>query len=54
MPTPSKHDDNKSTQSKVKESKVIKHSTFFEELWNLYPNKAGKGRVSNTKKKRTV
>lgn len=28
------------------------YSSFFEECWKLYPNKRGKGKVSNTAKKR--
>lgn len=27
------------------------YNAFFEEIWRLYPNKKGKGRISNTKKK---
>lgn len=38
-------------ESKVKESKVNIYNAFFEEMWSLYPNKKGKGQVSDTKKK---
>lgn len=27
------------------------YSAFFEDVWQLYPNKKGKGQISNTKKK---
>lgn len=27
------------------------YSNFFEEVWKLYPNKKGKGKISNSKKK---
>ena len=27
------------------------YCTYFEKMWSLYPNKVGKGRISNTKKK---
>lgn len=37
-------------ESKGKERKDI-YSAFFEETWSLYPNKKGKGQVSDTKKK---
>lgn len=47
--TSSEHDDNKSTQTKVKERKVketkIKDNTeimLVEGIWSLYPNKKGK------------
>lgn len=29
----------------------IEYSAFFEEVWKLYPNKKGKGKISKTKKK---
>ena len=38
-------------QRKGKESKVNIYNAFFEETWSLYPNKKGKGTISNTKKK---
>lgn len=37
-------------ESKVKESKDI-YIVHFENLWGLYPNKVGKGKISDTKKK---
>lgn len=42
--------DNKGKESKVKERKDI-YSSSFEEVWSLYPNKKGKGQISDTKKK---
>lgn len=38
-------------RKKGKESKE-RYSTFFEKVWSLYPNKVGKGKISNTAKKR--
>lgn len=29
------------------------YSAFFEQVWKLYPNKVGKGRISDTTKKKT-
>lgn len=40
---------NKVKESKVKENNI--YSAFFEECWSLYPNKLGKSRISDTKKK---
>lgn len=42
--------NNKGKESKVKENKDI-YSAFFEKVWSLYPNKVGKGKISDTKKK---
>lgn len=38
------------TNKNVKNIKNI-YSAFFEEVWKLYPNKKGKGTISDTKKK---
>lgn len=55
VPTQCKHSDDKSTQSKVEESRVEERTKdieqHFEKMWSLYPNKRGKGTISNTKKK---
>ena len=54
--TSCRHGDGKSTQSKVKESKVKEstkeHIELFEYLWSLYPRKRGKGQVSDSQKKK--
>lgn len=52
----------KNPQSKVEKSKVKNNNTMckadalalFEQLWHLYPNKKGKGQVSDTAKKRLL
>ena len=36
---------------KVKNEKNIEFENFFEEVWSLYPNKRGKGQVSDSKKR---
>lgn len=41
---------NKNDTKNDKNDKERKHSSFFEEAWKKYPNKVGKGKVSNTKK----
>lgn len=40
------------TETSIPKEKKRKeeHSTFFEEVWSLYPNKVGKGKISDTKK----
>ncbi|MDU5081988.1 replication protein [uncultured Tissierella sp.] len=38
-------------QIKKKENTKEIYSTFFEELWSLYPSKVGKGKISDTRKK---
>ena len=40
-----------SLKSNSLKSNNKEYSAFFEKMWSLYPNKKGKGRVSNTKKK---
>lgn len=42
--------DAKENKRKEKENINI-YSAFFEEMWSLYPNKKGKGKISETKKK---
>lgn len=39
-------------ESNYKESNKEKHSAFFEKMWSLYPNKKGKGQVSDTRKEK--
>lgn len=45
--------DKSKRQSKSKETDTDKEQVneFFNEIWSLYPNKVGKGRISDTKKK---
>ncbi len=45
------HDVYINPQSKVKESNNI-YCAFFEEVWSIYPNKKGKGQISDAKKKK--
>lgn len=47
-------DSETESKSESKEIKVNKniYSAFFEEVWKLYPNKKGKGQVSDTAKGR--
>lgn len=39
------------TNKNVKNEKNIEIEDFFEEVWSLYPNKRGKGQVSDSKKR---
>lgn len=45
---------NKELTTREEDNKVISkeiYIAFFEEVWNLYPNKRGKDKISDTKKK---
>ena len=39
-------------KNKIREDKNKDINTLFEELWKMYPNKRGKGQISDTKKQK--